>query len=184
MKKFFLLLAALFFVGGRAFATPSADITPAYIHGHITEINDYYVTVSDENQNAVRLVINWDTQILSGNSGREVTFSRLHKGDELSAYYSPAMTKSIPAQANAYALVMTPANDNNGMYAVVTNVEKTANGVRFLDKLTNNYVTIPKSVSASLQNIKAGDTVLVWYKVVALSSPGQANAQKAVLIEE
>lgn len=165
--------------GATAFASPAEIESPLVLHGSISEVNDHYVKITDKDQQSIVVKVAWDTLILSGESGRNVPLDRLEKGDEVTAYYSHVMTRSIPAQSHGYALVMTPKNKVRATYAVVTDPQKTANGVRFLDKTTNTYITIPKSVSSQIQDIKTGDSVLVWYRTVAMSSPAQAVATKA-----
>ncbi|WP_182188246.1 hypothetical protein [Pectinatus frisingensis] len=180
MKKIFFMLAALLLFNATVLAAPVKPESPLILRGHISGINNHYITVVDNNnKNSVVILVGWDTLILSGESGKDVPLDRLNVGDDVMAYYSHIMTRSLPPQSHGYALVMTPKNKTGAMYAIVSDPQKTANGVRFLDESTNTYVTIPQNVSAELQNVQNGDCVLVWYATVALSNPAQAFAVKA-----
>lgn len=187
-KKFkFLLLTAMCFILTTtvAFAASSkASIDSVLrLHGTITEINDDMITVQDmEGKQSVALIVRWDTEILNGKNGEDVDLNRLHVGDELTAYYSPVMTRSLPPQSKAYALVMGNG-EHDAIYMQVDTVEKTKNGVRILNSNKDVYVTIPETVEDDADKLKKGDKVLVWYDFMALSMPAQATATNAKILD-
>ncbi len=153
------------------------------IRGQITEINDDMITVKDKDSDrSVALIVRWDTEILNGKNGDDVELNRLHVGDELTAYYSPIATRSIPPQSRAYALVMG-SGEHDGIYMHVDSVEQTKYGTRILNTNKDMYVTIPENVNDDAKDLKKGDRVLVWYDFVALSLPGQATATKAKILD-
>lgn len=171
-------------IGSTAFASSASIESPLVLHGYISEINNHYVLITDKDkQESITIKVGWDTLILSGESGRNIALDRLDKGDEVTAYYSHIMTRSLPPQSHGYALITTPQNKVRAVYTVVKDPQKTVSGVRFLDETTNTYITIPDNISPQLQNIENGDRILVWYRAIALSSPSQATAIKADFAE-
>lgn len=188
LKKIkFLLLTAmcLIFSTTMAFAaTPGQALDSVMrMHGTITEINDDMITIQDTQSNqSVALIVRWDTEILNGRNGEDVDLNRLHVGDELTAYYSPISTRSLPPQSKAYALVMGNG-EHDAIYMKVNEVEKVKDGVRILNSNNDVYVTIPKTVEDDANELKKGDAILVWYDFMALSMPGQATATKAKILD-
>ena len=184
--KFLLLTAmCLILTSAVAFAaTPKAPVDQVLrTHGTITEINNDMITVQDtEGKQAVTLIVRWDTEILNGKNGENVDLNRLHVGDELTAYYSPVMTRSLPPQSKAYALVMGNG-EHDAIYMHVGEIEQTKNGVRILSSNNDVYVTIPKTVEDDADKLKKGDKILVWYDFMALSMPAQATAIKAEFLD-
>lgn len=153
------------------------------MRGQITEINGDMVTIQnkDNADDKIVLIIRWNTEILNGRNGRGVELSRLSVGDELTAYYSPISTRSLPPQSRAYALVMGNS-EQDGFYMEVAQVEKNKNGTTILNSNGDMYVTIPEEVNEEAKDLKVGDKVLVWYETMTLSLPGQATATKAVIL--
>lgn len=184
--KFLLLTAmCLIFSTTMAFAaTPGQALDSVMrMHGTITEINDDMITIQDTQSNqSVALIVRWDTEILNGKNGADVDLNRLHVGDELTAYYSPISTRSLPPQSKAYALVMGNG-EHDAIYMKVNEVEKVKDGVRILNSNNDVYVTIPKAVEDDANELKKGDAILVWYDFMALSMPGQATATKAKILD-
>ena len=153
------------------------------MRGQITEINGNMITVQnrDDANDTIALIVRWDTEILNGKNGDDVELSRLNVGDELTAYYSPISTRSLPPQSVAYALVMG-SGEHDGIYMQVDSVEKTKYGTRILNSNKDTFVTIPEKVNDDAKELKAGDRILVWYDFVALSMPAQATATKAEIL--
>ena len=184
--KFLLLTAmCLIFSTTMAFAaTPGQALDSVMrMHGTITEINDDMITIQDTQSNqSVALIVRWDTEILNGRNGEDVDLNRLHVGDELTAYYSPISTRSLPPQSKAYVLVMGNG-EHDAIYMKVNEVEKVKDGVRILNSNNDVYVTIPKTVEDDANELKKGDAILVWYDFMALSMPGQATATKAKILD-
>lgn len=184
--KFLLLTAmCLIFSTTMAFAaTPGQALDSVMrMHGTITEINDDMITIQDTQSNqSVALIVRWDTEILNGRNGEDVDLNRLHVGDELTAYYSPISTRSLPPQSKAYALVMGNG-EHDAIYMKVNEVEKVKDGVRILNSNNDVYVTIPKTVEDDANELKKGDAILVWYDFMTLSMPGQATATKAKILD-
>lgn len=156
------------------------------MHGTITEINQdrSTITIVDKNGNnqMVALDIRWNTKVLNGKNGNNFDIDKLKVGDELTAYYSPIMTRSIPPRTNAFALVVGDGQ-HDGIYTKIGLVEATENGKRILNSNGDLYITIPDSISKNAQDLKPGKKMLVWYDMVALSMPGQTTATKVVILK-
>lgn len=181
-----LLLSAMCLIlsATAAFAAPQQTLDSVMrMHGTITEINDDMITMQDtEGKQSVTLIVRWNTEILNGKNGEDVDLNRLHVGDELTAYYSPISTRSLPPQSKAYALVMG-SGEHDAIYMHVDEVEKVKNGVRILNSNKDVYVTIPSTVEDDADKLQKGDKILVWYDFMALSMPAQATATKAKILD-
>lgn len=181
-----LLLSAMCLIlsATAAFAAPQQTLDSVMrMHGTITEINDDMITMQDtEGKQSVTLIVRWNTEILNGKNGEDVDLNRLHVGDELTAYYSPISTRSLPPQSKAYALVMGNG-EHDAIYMHVDEVEKVKNGVRILNSNKDVYVTIPNTVEDDADKLQKGDKILVWYDFMALSMPAQATATKAKILD-
>ncbi|WP_177505860.1 stalk domain-containing protein [Anaerosinus sp.] len=124
-----------------------------------------------------------ESYILNGKTGENLDFSTLKEHSSVSVYYDGRMTRSIPPIGFAKAIVVGD-NDENGLYMQVREVEKIQDGVRVLCSNGDRLVTIKNDILADAKNISAGDELLVWYKAMTLSLPGQAVAEKAVILNK
>lgn len=151
--------------------------------GTIKEIKGQQVTIIGEGAfTEVVLNVGEDTYVVGGENGEKVNFAKLKKGDAITSYYGSALTRSIPPQGRAIALI-TGAHEDAAMYMKVKTVEKIANGgVRVLCTNSDRLITINPEILAGAVEIQEGSELLVWYKAMTLSMPGQATATKAVLL--
>ena len=169
--------------GEAAFATPAPKVIST--KGKITEIGDKRIRVAGEGSyNEIVLHIQDGTYIVDAQDGRQIPFTDLQQGDMVTAYYSPAVTRSIPPQSSAMALLIgTPEKGNPGQYMQVAAVEQRPDGsVRVLCTNSERLVTISPEVFVQPAAIKVGSELLVWYDVATASIPAQAGATKAVLL--
>lgn len=188
MKKIlaiFLAMAAML-AAAPAFARASAEAAMDVLTtaGTIQEINQEQVTIVGEGAyKEIVLNAREGTHIVAGSDGAAVDFAKLKKGDKLTAYYGPRLTRSIPPQGNAIALVLGDP-ENAAMYMRAQSVEKLADGSsRVLCSNGDRLVTIRSETLAEIGDVKAGSELLVWYQMMTLSLPGQATATKAVLLK-
>lgn len=152
--------------------------------GTIDSINEDSLTISGEGayKNLI-LNVTDESYILNGKTGENLDFSTLKENSSVSVYYDGRMTRSIPPIGLAKAIVVGDA-DENGLYMQVKEVEKIENGVRVLCSNGDRLVTINNDILADAKNINIGDELLVWYKAMTLSLPGQAVAEKAVILNK
>lgn len=192
MKKITMMLAtAMMMIFCMAFAA-AGSAAPALtqdsfaevlsLRGEITQINGDMVTVTDaQNNQSVAVKVAWNTEIRKGSDGKALSLDKLKKGDKVTAYYSPMMTRSLPPQSRGFAIV-TGGGEHDGIYTKVAEVRRADNATKVLSANGDIIVTIPDSVNPDAKDLKPGSKVLVWYDFVALSMPGQATATKAVIL--
>lgn len=184
LKKIVCLCLSLFFLVGVASAQQFSEgkLTRNVLQttGKIKQLNEIGVNLLGEGD-FKEVVLKFDdkTYIVDGISGKLVTEKNLKKGLAVTAYYSPMTTRSIPPQSKAFAVVIGEPNDS-AMYLQVAQVLKVDNGVRVLCTNGDRLVTITSDVLETAKNIKVGDDLLVWYRMMTMSLPGQATATKAV----
>ena len=160
---------------------PEHNVVMTY--GVIKNINGNMITVVGEGfAKEITLLVNEETYFLNGEYGYNIDPKELSKGMSVMTYYSPAMTKSIPPQSKAIAII-TGNSLKTAKYFKVNKVEYLENGVRVLNSNSDQYVAIKNDVLPyAKQQIKDGMDLLVWFEVTTLSMPGQATALKAAFI--
>lgn len=158
-----------------------------FTKGQLTEIGKDNVRVEgDGGYRDIVLNISATTHIVNAEDGTPVLFSSLQKGGSVTAYYGPGVSKSMPPQGNAFALVVgTPAQGNSaGIYMKAGSVQKVDDDrIKVLSSNGDRLITITSEVFPNLNySIKEGSDLLVWYEMMTMSLPGQAVATKAVLL--
>lgn len=153
--------------------------------GEIKEIREGRIQVVGTGAyQEIVLNIQDSTHILSGIDGTPIPLTNLKQGEAITAYYSPKVTRSLPPQGNAVALIVgKPDKGNAGMYLKVAKIMQQGEnaGIKVLCTNGDRLVTLsPDIVNTSA--IKAGSELIVWYDVMTMSMPGQAGATKAVLL--
>lgn len=157
------------------------------IQGEIKEISQGKVRVAGQgDNNEIVLTVQDSTHVLSALDGTPVPVKDLKKGDKITAYYGPRLTRSIPPQGNAIALLVgTPEKGNAGMYMQVADLQKNNDGsIKVLCTNGDRLVTISPSVFAGTKEIKKDSELIVWYGMMTMSLPGQATATKVVLLPD
>ena len=156
-----------------------------FTKGQMTEIGENSVRVEgDGGYRDIVLNISATTHIVNAEDGKPVPFSSLQKGGDVVAYYGPGVSKSMPPQGNAFALVVgTPAKGGAGIYMKVGSVQKVDDDrIKVLSSNGDRLITITNEVFPNLNAIREGSDLLVWYDIMTMSIPGQAGATKAVLL--
>lgn len=154
-----------------------------YTTGVIKEINKGQVRVTGEGaQRDIVLNIQDSTYILDAQNGTPILVKDLKKGNAITAYYGPIVTKSIPPQGNAIALVVgTPESGSAGMYMKVAKIQEESDGsIKVLDINSDRLVTIKSDIFARNNDVKEGSDLVVWYDRMTMSLPAQAIATKVV----
>ncbi|MGE4549180.1 MAG: hypothetical protein AB7C89_06475, partial [Intestinibacillus sp.] len=135
---------------------------------------------------SVRLNLNEDTVYIDTRTGVAADPATIQTGDAIYAYYSAAMTRSIPPQATCYAVVVN-LDDNAAPAHYLTAESVTANADGSVTVLAGNgsiLVTVGKDTPVSPYltknivtnaDIRVGTRFFAWYDVVALSYPGQTG---------
>ena len=154
--------------------------------GAITEIDGNKVVIRGEGQECIVALIDDETYVIKGAKGKLRSAKDLKVGQEVMAYYSARMTRSLPPQAQAYAIIIGDVRkDYLPQYFVVDQVQQAADGscVRVLNSTNDVIARIDKYACEEYASIKQGDELLLWSRVMTLSLPGQTNAEKVVILK-
>lgn len=153
--------------------------------GEITEVSDGMVRITGEGAyKDIILHVQASTYILKGEDGTPVLLKDLKPGETVTAYYGPAVTRSLPPQGSAIALLVgTPKQGSVGMYMKVASLHEGKEGsIRVLCTNNERLVTILPEKLAQLSALEEGSELMVWYDVMTMSIPAQATATKVVLL--
>ena len=148
--------------------------------GVIDEINDnHFVIKGNDDQMTVELNINDDTYLLNGVTGEILTWDMLSTGDDVTAYYSPALTRSIPPQGQAIALVIGKETRRGIFVNVQRVISEDSLGLTFLNQNEDMEILIPTDDRGQIPNIKAGMNLLVWGDTMTMSIPAKMTATRS-----
>ena len=153
--------------------------------GEILEVNDNVLVIKgDGHHNLVAAVITDNTYLLDGKNGKAKKLSSFKVGKEVTVYYSPKMTRSIPPQTEAYAVVLGDNSEKIGKFFKVEEVTLSEDGAYVTVVNTNESLvaTIDKKANKNFAEIKAGDELLLWYDMMTMSLPARTNAKKVVVL--
>lgn len=153
-------------------------------------VSSILVKTTDEQD--IQLNLSADTLIVNNETGAAAALSDIKEGDKIYAYYSKAMTLSLPPQS-ACELILVGVGENtpaslHEVGTVSTNEEGmtevlTADGsmiIRMDDKTT--YAPYKTKNIVTKADLTEGTCFLAWYDIVAMSYPGQAYTQKVVIL--
>ena len=133
------------------------------------------------------------TPIVDAATGLPVALSDLKAGSAAYAWHSQAMTRSLPPQTNAIALVVNiPADFAAPQYVVVQSVQKEQNGALvFTDQDGNRWAASEETTEVSpyltrnivkLSDVQEGSRCLIWPgDAVGLSLPPLYQAKKVIV---
>ena len=156
-----------------------------FTKGQLTEVGSDSVRVEgDGGYKDIVLNVSQATQIVNAEDGAQVAFASLKKGENVVAYYGPGVSKSMPPQGNAFALVVgKPTSGSAGIYMKAGSIQQQDNeSIKVLSSNGDRVITITSDVFPHLNVIREGSELLVWYDMLTMSLPGQAMATKAVLL--
>ena len=132
-----------------------------------------------------------NTPIIDNETGFPMALSDVQPGSLVVAYYSPDITKTLPPQANAVAIVANVQEKTGpAVFLQANEVEK--QGKNVVVHSQDYVITIPPQspvTSYQTKNIITADTItpgsklFVWFDLVLESYPAQASATKAVAVQ-
>lgn len=135
-----------------------------------------------------------DCMIVDSQTGAEVDDDALGEGDRVFAFVSPNQTRSIPPQAQCYALITNIPDNGMGIasYVHVIDVQQAEDGnISVLNQNADLWVTIPADLkievfdepgeTATAASIRPGTNLIAWYDVVLESYPGQTTATRVMI---
>lgn len=152
------------------------------LNGTISSIEGRRVEVKDADGRSVSALLNRDTYIVDGAKGNLRLPGALQVGQKVSLYHSSRMTRSLPPQALAYAIIL--GGQDAPLFFPVDQVQLAEDGqsVRVLNSNNDVIATIDGEACPDYEQILPGDILLVWSKMMTMSLPGQTNAEKAVIL--
>lgn len=181
-----------------AFSKASLPSVPPVLseQGIVLEVNQNQITIETKSEYYPIVTLNTSdkTVIMDSQTGLPVSLQSIKQNDSIMAYFSSAMTRSIPPQASAFAILTNlPVNGPVPAHLhTVGSVENKDNGdIRILTSDGSLYITVPKGTPvsmlgsdtpAALSDIKPGTDFFAWYEIVLMSYPGQTGASKIVLL--
>lgn len=155
--------------------------------GKIIEVNDKQLVIKGEgSQPLIAVNIGEDTYLLNGKNGKTKDLSSFKVGKQVTAYYTSRMTRSLPPQAQALALVLGGNEEGYGKFFKVDKVSLSEDG-KYINVMSSNHdiiATVDKKACKNYADIKEGDKLLVWYSIMTMSLPARTNAEKAVILPE
>lgn len=153
------------------------------LNGVIVAVEGRRIEVKDDDGRSVIALLNRDTYIIDGVKGNLHLPGVLQEGQKVSLYYSSRMTRSLPPQAAAYAIVLGAAQDTP-LFFPVAQVQLAEDGkaVRVLNDNNDIIATIDSAACPDYEQILPGDILLVWTKAMTMSLPAQTNADKAIIL--
>lgn len=186
MKKILAAALCLLTISGSALAqSVPKELQTA---GSVTGRNGDMITITNENKktDSVALHITDDTFVIQNGTGYYLNGFDIREGGQVKAWYGPVLTRSLPPQGKADAVIAGEQNDRPTFtYFSIGKVEPQEDGsVRVLNVNESQYVTIFPQVYPDVAELKAGDKMLLWYEFTTMSMPGQATATKAVLLNQ
>ena len=149
-----------------------------------------FVTV---NEMDLVLNISEETLVIDSKTGLPASLEDLKADDAIFVYYSAAIMKSLPPQSHAIAIV-TQVEKNKShaeLFTVKEIISQKDGEIRALNKEGDLIVAFLEEISltpfktkqnVTIDDIKVGTQLFIWYEIVALSYPGQTAATKAVLV--
>ena len=154
-----------------------------FTSGKIVEVNENMIVVKGEH-NIIAAMITDDTYLLNGKNGKAKKLSSFKVGKEVTVYHSPKMTKSIPAQSAAYAVVLGDNSEKMGKFFKVEEVTMSEDNtyVSVINTNESLIATVDKKANKNFAEIKAGDNLMVWYDMMTMSLPARTNANKVVIL--
>ena len=154
-----------------------------FTSGKIVEVNENMIVVKGEH-NIIAAIITDDTYLLNGKNGKAKKLSSFKVGKEVTVYHSPKMTRSIPAQSAAYAVVLGDSSEKMGKFFKVEEVTMSEDKtyVSVINTNESLIATVDKKANKNFAEIKAGDNLMVWYDMMTMSLPARTNANKVVIL--
>lgn len=159
----------------------------------VEKINeDKQLTVKIEDQ-VIVLNLSEETLWIDAKTGIPSSLKDVKAGDQLYVFYSAAMTRSLPPQSSAAAIVTGVVKDQSipKLMTVKEIVSTKDDQIRLLNTNGDMIVTVTKDTPmtpfktkqiVNFKDIQPGTKLFVYYDIVLMSYPGQTGATKVVLV--
>lgn len=139
------------------------------------------------------LNVSKDTVWINAKTRSAGSSTRLKVGEKLYVFHSIAMTRSLPPQTAAFAIVRNVPQDTMcPQYITVDQVEKQKDGslqittddgemILMLNKETSLIPYRTKNI-VKLEDIEKGSRLMVWYSIVGTSYPARVYPEQVMLL--
>lgn len=153
---------------------------------------DKQITIKLDQQTIV-LNIGEETLFINAETGMPSQLKDVKVGDQIYVFYSAAMTRSLPPQSSAAAIVTGVKKDASiPKLMTVKEIVTIKDGrISFLNTNGDMIVTVTKDTPitpfktkqiVNYKDIQPGTTLFVYYDIVLTSYPGQTGATKVVVV--
>ena len=153
--------------------------------GELVAIEDgRYVVKGEGNRQLVAAEVSSSTYVVDGVTGKLRFPTALKVGTKVTAYYSSRMTRSLPGQSQAYAMIIGEPGEKTASYFEVAQATLAADGSYMTVLNSNNdlIATVDVKACPDFAKIKKGDKLLLWSSFATMSLPAQTNAEKVVIL--
>ncbi len=196
-----LVVCATLFLPVCVFAQdmPIQAVSAISTFGTVAEIGTEdrpFILINTEYPEMPQLFLNVSDQTvcLDNTTGLPCNISDIKTGDSILAYFSPAITKSIPPQSSAFAIITNVDKEKTmARFITVGSVETSKDGIWVIShdqqyRLNINDKTeiLPykTKAAASLESIKPGTRLFAWFDIMTLSIPALASPTRVVILPE
>lgn len=142
----------------------------------------------------IQLNLQEGTLLVDNETGAMAQLADLKEGDEIFAYYSAVMTRSLPPQS-ACELILTNVGDKTpaSLHEVGTVTKEEDGRTAILNAAGDMIIRVDEKTSflpyatrniVTAADLTPGTRFLAWYDIVALSYPGQAYTERVVILPE
>ncbi len=166
-------------------------------YAEVLSVSENQIVIKTENAGYEEIALNFnpETIFIDNVTALPVNAKDIKKGDMVYAYFSTAMTHSIPPQSYAYAIV-TKVNEESAPAKLFTVAEVTKNedgSITFINKDGDFLITVLKDTPViafktknvvTLEDIKVGTELFAWFEFMTLSFPAQATADRIEILPE
>ena len=142
-------------------------------------VEDRAVIKAHSKSQDVSLYMTPRTYYVENSAGKKVTKDAVKKGEVVSAYYGPMLTKSIPPIGTAILLIVG-AGDMSSDYLRVSKVELLDDSAKVY--YDNKIMHINEAALHGYKNLRPGDEVLSWYSLMNATSATEFTASKALVL--
>ena len=201
MKKFFALLLAavmsismpvwVFAQNGYQAQDDMSPLHPVSIEGYIENETETTIEVVSQDDNRIILNITPQTYIVDSVSGSPLALSDIN-GSRIIAYYGPVMGLSEPPVSTAVLIISNVSDDIiPPQFGQVEAISTTDDEVIVTVRGGSKLVTIERGSQidpfltrniVTIDDIQVGSYLLMWYPLVTASYPGQATAQRTIIL--
>lgn len=185
--------------GSTAEASTIGALSPVAMYGTIIGETDGMIEVQNHlnEEDTVLLHVSDDVFVVDAVTGQPATLQD-RETDRVAVFYGPAATMSLPPQSKAVAIAVNlPEGNFSPHYAVVESVTvepvavESDDSIKILTGGGSLYVTINREAPimpyltrniVTIDHIREGSKLMLWYDMVAQSYPAQAVSLQTVLL--